>query len=232
MKPLLALTTLFVTATLSFSTEGVQQDLQQKLADVKQSAARNQAALRNYTWTAHTEISVNGQVKKTIDQMCRYGPDGQVQKTPIGPPAPQQQGPRGIRGRVMEKKKTEMEDYMERAVALVHSYVPPSPANMEQAFRAGNVSMGQAGPGAVQLQFRNYLKPGDALTMTFDTTAKAPRTLAVNSWLDEPKDAVTLDVNFQTLPDGTNYAATTLLNASAKHLQVKTQNSNYQRLGM
>jgi hypothetical protein len=49
----------------------MKQELQQKLAAVKESVARNQAALLQYAWTAHTEINLKGEVKKTTDEMCR-----------------------------------------------------------------------------------------------------------------------------------------------------------------
>jgi hypothetical protein len=216
--------------TVSLSVSILGQQLQQRMATVKEAVARNQAALKQYSWTEHTEISIKGEVKKTKDELCRYGPNGQVQKTELGPPAQQKQL-RGIRKRVAERKKEELEDYMNRAVALIHSYVPPSPQAMQQAFQAGSVSLSPAPGGIIQLQFKSYVKPGDAMTLTFDSAAKVLRRLTVNSYLDEPKDAVTLEVDFQTLPDGTNYAATTILNASAKQLQVRVQNSNYQRIG-
>jgi len=41
---------------------------------------------------------------------------------------------------------------------------------------------------------------------------------------------VTLQVRMASLPDGTNYAERTVLNASAKQLVVTTTNSNYQKL--
>jgi hypothetical protein len=41
---------------------------------------------------------------------------------------------------------------------------------------------------------------------------------------------VTLAVMFESLPDGTNHVWSTLLNAAAKEVQVKTTNSNYQKL--
>ncbi len=227
---LLAATGLLCSGMLAISAQDIQQELKQKLAAAKESVARNQAALRQYTWTSHTEILRKGEVKKTKDEMCRYGPDGTVQKTELGPP-PEQHEKRGLRGRVVEKKKDELQDYMERAVALIHNYVPPAAEKMEQAFQAGGVSLGQAGPGTIQLQIRNYLKQGDTLTLSFDAAAKVLRRLNVNSYLDDPGDAVTLEVDFQTLPDGTNYAAATVLNAEAKKLQVRTQNANYQRAG-
>jgi hypothetical protein len=46
--------------------------------------------------------------------------------------------------------------------------------------------------------------------------------------MDDPKDTVTLAVQMASLPDGTNYAQQTVLDATAKKLQVTTTNSNYQ----
>jgi hypothetical protein len=42
---------------------------------------------------------------------------------------------------------------------------------------------------------------------------------------------VTLAVQMASLPDGTNYVQQTVLDATAKKLQVTTTNSNYQKLG-
>jgi hypothetical protein len=52
----------------------------------------------------------------------------------------------------------------------------------------------------------------------------------VNTYLDDPKDTVTLAVQFASLPDSTNYVQQSILNATAKKLQVTTTNSNYQLL--
>ncbi len=209
--------------------QGMQEQLQQKLAAVKQSMAQNQASLRQYTWTAHTEISVKGEVKKVTNELCRYGPDGKVQKTPLDAPAPQKEM-RRMKKRIVEKKVGEMKDYMDRAVALIHNYVPPTPERMQSAVQSGNVSISQGGgPGMAELQFKNYFKPGDMLSLGFDSGARALRTVNVDSYLDNPQDAVKLDVGFQTLPDGTNYVARTVLMAAAKQMQVTVQNSDYKK---
>jgi len=155
---------------------------------------------------------------------------GRTAKTPVGTPAPPKQM-RGLKKRVVENKVEELQDYMERAAALIHRYMPPAPESMEAAFKAGNAGLGQAGPGKIQLQFKNYAKPGDSLTFNFDSATKALQTISVNSYLDDPKDdVVTLAVVFQSLPDGTNYVASTTLNAAAKQVEVKTTNANYQKL--
>lgn len=212
------------------SAQGVKQELQQKLATVKESVARNQASLRQYTWTEHTDISLKGEVKKSSDNLCRYGADGKVAKTPVGTPPPPKQM-RGLKKKIVENKVEDLKDYMERAAALIHRYMPPSPDSMQAAFQAGNAGLGQAGPGKIQLQFKNYAKQGDSLTFNFDTATKALQTISVNSYLDDPKDdVVTLAVAFQSLPDGTNYVASTTLNAAAKQVVVKTSNGNYQKL--
>ena len=69
------------------------------------------------------------------------------------------------------------------------------------------------------------------MTLEFDQPTKKLRKLSVNSFLDEEKYKVTLDVGFQSLPDGTDYEAETLLRADAKQIAVKIQNLDYKKLG-
>ncbi len=53
-----------------------------------------------------------------------------------------------------------------------------------------------------------------------------------NTYLDEQdKDAISLTVDFQTLPDSTNYAASKVLDVVAKKIVVKVDGSNYQKIG-
>src|SRR5580700_8926509 len=109
--------------------------LQQKVAAIKESIAQNQASLRQYTWTAHTEISVKGEVKNQKDESCKYGPDGKVVKTLTSAPPPEKQMGRAKK-RIVEKKVGEMKEYMERAGELIQHYVPPSPENLTAALKA------------------------------------------------------------------------------------------------
>jgi hypothetical protein len=204
-------------------------ELQQKLAAVKQAAAENKQKLHQYQWIETTQLTLKGDPKPSSQKLCQYGPDGQVQKSPIGPPPEQPSGGR-VKQRVIEKKKEEMKDYMEDVKGVLSMYVPPDPQRMQQAFEAGKVSLNPAG-GAVNLVFTDYAQPGDRMTLTFDPATKKITSLSVNTYMGETKDAVTLQVQMASLPDGTNYAQQTVLNASAKQLVVTTANSNYQRLG-
>jgi hypothetical protein len=203
-------------------------ELQEKLAAVKAVAAQNKQQLHQYQWIETTQLTLKGDQKPPTENSCQYGPDGQVQKTPIGPPPEQPSGGR-LKERIIEKKKAEMKDYMQDVKAVLAMYVPPDPQRMQQAYQAGNVALNPM-PGAVNLVFTNYAQQGDKMTLTFDTTAKKITSLNINTYMGEEKDVVTLRVQMSSLPDGTNYAQQTVLDATAKQLVVTTTNSNYQKM--
>jgi len=210
------------------STLPQNTELQEKVAAVKQAAAENRQRLQQYQWVETTQLTLKGDQKPPTQNLCQYGPDGQVQKTPIGPPPQQPSGGR-VKQRVVEKKKAEMQDYMQDVKSVLAMYVPPDPQRMQQAFQAGNATVSPVA-GAVNLVFTNYAQTGDKMTLTFDTAAKKITALSVNTYMGEAKDAVTLQVQMGSLPDGTNYAQQTVLDAAAKQLTVTTTNSNYQKL--
>jgi len=205
-------------------------ELQQKFAALKQSAAANQQKLHKYQWTEVQQISLKGEARPQQQFMCQYGPDGQVQKFPMGP----QQQPSGgkLKQRMIEKKKDEMEQYMGQVKSLLSVYVPPNPQKMQQAFQAHKVSLSRdANAGIVNLTFKDYAQPGDQMVVAFDTVAKKIANINVNTYLGEAKDAVTLEVDFSSLPDGTNYVEKSVLNVSAKQMVVTTLNTNYHLFG-
>ena len=203
-------------------------ELQEKLAAVKQSVADNKQRLQQYQWTETTQLTLKGDAKPPSQNMCQYGPGGQVQKTPIGPPPPPPSGGR-MKQKVIANKKAEMQDYMGDVKNLLALYVPPDPQKMQQAYQAGKVSLNPAG-GMVNLVFKDYAQPGDQMTLTFDTATKKITSLSVNTYMGQSKDAVTLQVEMGSLPDGTNYVQQTVLGATAKQLVVTTTSSNYQKV--
>ena len=204
-------------------------ELQQKLAAVKQAAAENKQRLLQYQWIETTQLTLKGDAKPPTQNSCRYGPDGKVQKTAIGPPPEQPSGGR-MKQKVIAKKKAEMKDYMQDVKTVLSMYVPPDPQKMQAAYQAGKVSLNPVA-GTVNLVFTDYAQPGDKMTLTFDTATKKITGLNINTYMGEEKDAVTLKVQMGSLPDGTNYEQQTVLDATAKKLVVTTTNSNYQKLG-
>ena len=210
---------------------------QERVAALKQSMQESQTKLRQYEWTETTIISLKGEEKGRTQKRCYYGADGKLQKVPIGTPAPAQQpaaagGRRGrVKAKIVENKKDEMKDYMERAAALVQQYVPPKPADIQRAKDAGRVTANPASAGLVRLEFPDYLKPGDRLSIDVDAAANQLRGLNVASYLDKADDTVALAVQLGALPDGTSYTAQTTLDAAAKHIRVVIQNAGHHPLG-
>jgi hypothetical protein len=205
------------------------QDMQEKVAAAKQAAAQNQQALRSYSWLEKTELSLKGEVKNTKVESCRYGPDGKIQKTQVSEPPPPQQKKRGLKGKVIEKKTGEMKEDMEAAVALVHQYVPPAPDKIQAAMAAGKITI-TPGAGATTLRIADYVKAGDALVLALDAAGKGMKKIDVDTWKDSPSDKVTLDVQMQSLPDGTSYAGMVVLAIPSSQIQVRITNSNYQKV--
>jgi len=79
--------------------------------------------------------------------------------------------------------------------------------------------------------FTDYVQPGDKMVVAFDPTAKKIANLNINTYMGQEKDAVTLMVDFSSLPDGTNYAEKTTLDVAAKQIVVTTINTNYHLFG-
>ena len=133
-KPLIIASLCSLMLLAALSTTGFAQmgggasnpELQQKLMALKQSAAENKQRLHQYQWVETQQITLKGEQKPERVNQCSYGPNGQVQKIPMGA-QPQQPEKKGIRGRVIEKKTDEMKEYMQQVQSLLSMYVPPNP---------------------------------------------------------------------------------------------------------
>jgi hypothetical protein len=214
-------------STLPFHAQN--PELQQKLAEIKTASAANKQALAHYTWQEQQTTSIKGDVKKQQIFQVSVGPDGQQQKTQIG--GSQAAPPSGgrLKQHVVEKKTAEFKDYGEQIADLAKQYTQPDPERLQAAFQAGNISLVPGGgEGIVSLVIKNYVKPGDSLTLVFNRQLKAIQSVKVASYLDDPSDAVTIAAQFAKLPDGTNHVTSTQINGVSKQLTVVTQNSNYQ----
>jgi len=239
----LALAGISAQARAQSDAAGEPAGKQQVVAAIKEAMAKNQAALKTYTWTETTKISLKGEVKKQEQNQCQYGPDGKVQKTPIqnaadSQPPQQESGGGGRRGgavkkAIVEKKVDDLKEYMQKVGALVRDYVPPDRQKIQAAQAAGNVSVQPPASGLATVTIKNYEKQGDSVTLGFDPAAKQLHSYNVNSYLGNgpTDDPVTLAVTFADLADGTHYAQQTVVTAPAKKIEVDTTNSDYKKLG-
>jgi hypothetical protein len=206
--------------------------LQERVTEIKQAAALNKQALAQYTWQEQQTISIKGNVKKQKLFLVRLGPDGKPQKTEIDPQDQSSGGRKhGLKHRIVEKKKAEYEDYAKQIAALAQDYARPDPERLQQLFQQGNIMFGSAGaPGVVKIVIHDYLKQGDSVTLVFSEAQKALESIAVSSYLDNPKDGMTLSAQYTKEPQGPNHVSSMLVNGVSKELTVAMQNSNYQRM--
>jgi hypothetical protein len=113
-------------------------ELQQRVADVKESAAKNKQALASYSWNETVTISLKGEQKKQEHFQVRLGPDLKPQKTSLDPPT-EAAAPSGgrLKKHIVEKKKEEYKDYADQMKALAQQYVPPDKDLCNRPMRMG-----------------------------------------------------------------------------------------------
>ena len=203
-------------------------EIQTRLETVATSIQRNEGALRQYSWTAQTWLRLKGQLTKTVKEICRFGPEGRLQKQPVAAVKPA--GPTGSRRSSPDRKGEDLDNYMDRAVALIYSYLPLSAAKVESALHSGAAAIELGEGGQFQVAICDFLKPGDSVVLSFDPATDSLARVIVNSYLADRKDAVSFGAAFHSLPDGTYYTASTILNANSKQVQISIQNQDYRRL--
>jgi hypothetical protein len=227
----LAVAILALSPLASLRAVAQNPDLQEKLAAVKESAAKNKQMLAQYTWQEKQSTALKGDVKSEKLFQVRLGPDGKPQKTETMGTPQSSGGDHGIRGHIKEKKQEEFKEYGQQIGALAQQYAQPDPQRLQQAFQQGNVMLGSGGaPGEVKMVIKNYVKPNDQVTLIFNQQAKAIQSMQIQSYLSDPKDAVTIATQYSQLPDGTNHVSTMQIDGVSKQLTITSQNSNYQKL--
>ena len=207
---------------------------QQRVAMLQQWLKASQVQLRAYQWVETTVLAKAGEEKSRQQNQVYYGADGQLVKVPAGSASGgEASAPRGpLRKHAAAQAKEDLTAYLQQAAALAHSYVPPDPNRIQQSVNAGNFAVNMVVPGRqVRLDFKNYLKAGDVLSVDIELPTNRLMGMQVSSYLDTQTDAVKLDVTMGLLPDGTIYTAVTKLAAPAKDITVTIENAGHRRLG-
>ena len=201
-------------------------EVDQKLMAIKDAMAANKQKLAQYTWTETETISLKGDVKDTKTYQVQMV-NGQQQKTLLNNQKAQSGGREGrLKERVVEKKTEEFQQYGQAIGALAKQYTTPDPGRLMQAKQQGNLSL-QPGQGTVSLVIKNFVKPNDQVTITISEQTHAPSAMQIQSYLNDPSDAVSISAQFAQLPDGTNHVAQMTINGVSKQLTVNEVNSNY-----
>ena len=213
------------------------QQLQQRVEEIKQSAAKKSRPLRTTLGSSSSRSASKANRKSRSALRCALALTESHKRPRWAHRSRQSSNQGGRRGgrlkeHVVAKKTEEYKDDADQMKTLAQQYVPPSKELLQQAYQQGNIALnpGAGAPSEVQLVIRNYLKPQDLLTLVFDKTQKALLRDQVASYMSDPKDAMNLKVQFSRLPDGTNYVSNMVIDGASKQLNIAIQNSHYQRL--
>src|SRR4029079_733750 len=109
-------------------------------------------------------------------------------------------------------------------------YVPPSPERIQAAKHTGKLSLTPNGSDSMRLDFRDFVKPADSLSINLNLGNNSIQAVKVATYLESPKDPITLDARFAALSDGVNHVANAVLVAPEKKIQVVVQNSDHRRI--
>jgi hypothetical protein len=211
---------------------GQNPEMQQRVAELKQAMATNKQELAQFTWQQQVTILLKGEQKKQEHFQVHLGPDGKPQKTSLDPPPAPPEHEGRLKKHIIEKKKEEYEEYADSIKALIEQYVPPEKELIEQARQNGNIMVGpEAGaPGEYKLVLSNYVKQGDNMTVVMDKAQKNIVSLTIATYLNDPSDAVNVNVQFSRIANGPNHVSGETINGVSKQLTIEIQNSNYQQM--
>lgn len=213
-------------------------NLQQKIAQIQQDSGKNKELLRDYQWTETTTITIDGNQRPPRVSLCRYGPDGTVEKTPMGGQDTTQQGqmggmgPRGmlVRKLIAGRKKKAIEKEVADIRSVAKMYIPLDREKLKAAFAAGRVTIEGGDANGEAIVIRDYAKKGDEVTLALAPATKKIESVAVKSYLDHPKDKLTGEVEFSRLENGARYAGVTSIAAPSKNISITIVNSNYAKI--
>jgi hypothetical protein len=203
----------------SFATPALSQDNAQIAERVTKARQENAAKTTNYSWTKRTEVKVKGEVKSTITEMIRYDLDGELQKTPISQDTAK--GPKGIRGKVANKKGGEMKDWMTDLGKVLHEYSLPTSGNLLDFLNKAKVEKGDEG---IELTAVNVVIPVDSMTMWLSPDFELTRTEVTT---EHDGADVRLTADHATTPDGLDYVARTVIVVPEKNVEMTVENFSY-----
>jgi hypothetical protein len=212
------------------SPGAAQEAAQDPVAALKQNLQSSQAALKHYEWIEATTMVMKGEEKGTTQLRCYYDAEGKLTKVAAGG-GEQDKGPGGLRGKAVAKKKEEISAAVKQSIALLESYFPLDPAQIQKAKDEGRFAVRPADAnGRFGFDIKSYKKPGDLVSIDLDTKAKQLLKVAVSSYNTAmDKDAVNANVDFKTLPDGTTYQALKTLEVKSQSVVIKIANSGFKK---
>jgi len=206
-----------------------QVDMKETMSVIKKTLLQSKAQMRQYSWIETTQTWIKGELKSTKQNQCYYSVDGKLTKIATGA-TDQQKSPGGLKGKIAANKKEDMAEYISKAMDKIKDYLPPDGDKVQSIYESGKAGIQILEPGKkFKLNFPDYLQKGDQLSISVDLGNQKLMALSVNTYIDNPSEKVIFDVTYNTLPDGTQYAASTVLVAEVKNLKLVVEESGFKK---
>jgi hypothetical protein len=204
-----------------------QGDTKAEVAMIKKNLADSKANMKKYEWIETTKIFVKGEQKSAKQKQCYYAVDGKLTKVDIGG-GTEEKKKGGLRGKIIENKKEEMSDYAKKAIAKIQTYLPPTSEKIQKVYGAGKTTVQIVEPNTkFKLNFPDYNETGDILAVSINKPKQKIMAVDVSTSVDDSKEKVVFNITYSDLPDGTQYASKTTLNAPEKDLKIIIENSGF-----
>jgi hypothetical protein len=136
-----------------------------------------------YGWTREVTVAKDGDVKSNDRARVRYDSLGDLMEEPIGE---QDEGGRGVRGRMKKKKLKKMDELVAGIHKLLAAYSLAAP-ELSQKFFTGAVASHASGDLAGMIQFESVdvISLNDWTAVWFDASTMSPRKLLFKTFMEE-----------------------------------------------
>ena len=226
----LSFTSLFL-MLMHFGMAQDKSQLQEDIAIIKKNLTESKEKMKGYEWIETTTVFLKGEQKSATQKKCYYGVDGKLTKVAVNAAPAAAPKTRGLKAKVVANKKEDIQEYLQKCMALIKSYLPPDANKLQQLFAAGKASIKVTEPGKkAKLEFPDYNLKGDVLGIDFNSEKKMLAGLSVNPYIDKADDKVDFILLYKVLPDNTQYAGETTLNATAKNIKIVITNDGFKAL--
>jgi hypothetical protein len=157
----------------------------------------NQAASRDYTWTARTRVTVAGELHASGLHRVRHLADGTVQRTPVDPESTDEAGAaKKKRG----KKQRKTDELILELRELLDAYLNMPADKARSVFARAKGHEDPAGSGIMRIQMRGVVYRGDSMDIWMDAASALPSRFEVFTALYG--EAVMVKVEYRALDAG------------------------------
>jgi hypothetical protein len=198
-------------------------DAAKSAAEMVIQALEHDTAIHAYQWTETMVVMVDGKEKETVSNACSYNTEGRVVRSPTAAAAVQP-AKTGVPG-----TKAEIDSYLKSAVALMREYVRPDPQKLEECENAARVTVANEAGGRMKIDFKDYLKRGDDLSLVVDSGTNQVVSSSASSYLTNMVDRAEIHTEMSQLPDGAGYPSHIKFDTPGRQLGVTVTNSDYRK---